>query len=83
MSKKFLVGDLVKHKASGECGVVVKVMESCQAEDHLEAMSRNPQLRCTALNLQTPHDIQPNGEYMLSFGFDKKTCVSECEICLF
>lgn len=80
---KFKVGDVVKHKGSDERGVVIEVIESCQAADHVAAMERNSMFLCTALALKTPHDYKPSGYYSVSYGFGRKITVAECEICDF
>jgi len=54
MKSKFAVGDLVRHRASGEIAVVLKVCEECVKESH-----KGP-LGCYSHKFQGC-EVEPNG----------------------
>lgn len=63
-ASKFKVGDLVKHKASGEVGVVSRVCKKCTEHSEMEhlSMAFNKSLESECRYLFT-------GRYEISIGF--------------
>ena len=61
---KFKIGDSVRHRASGEFGIIREVHETCTIHQHPFAL-------CSMKFDKSQCDFQPSGFYDISFGFGR------------
>lgn len=73
MEPKFKIGDIVKHKVSGEEGIVTHVSMGCTVHSaHFVCESLPPDTRQCQVGFR--------GEYQVEYGFAKKALVRESHI---
>jgi len=64
---KFQIGDRVKHRGSGEVGIIIGISTTCVFHT-----PRHPLDFCSMRTDKEKCDFQPNGYYDLSIGFEKE-----------
>jgi len=73
---QFNLGDLVRHRASGEKGVVVELSQKCTVHSWpMDCYVASPHWK-----RKEECRLEYTGRYLLSHGFDKRIMVDEDEI---